>query len=256
MTGPSSEGAPNRGTKLSIIIPAFNERDTIEAIIERVRTVPRQHEIIVVDDGSTDGTQEILQRVTARAPGTIRCIRHGTNQGKGAAIQSGLAAVTGEVVIVQDADLEYHPEDYPAALRLIDQGWADAVYGSRFLGPHRVFMYWHYLGNRVLTTICNVMTSSILSDMETGFKVIRADVLRALDIRSRTFDVEVELTVKLFRFGYRVYEMPITYTGRTYREGKKITWTDGVRALVALVKWGALARPRGEGAVPREPGVR
>ena len=148
------------------------------------------------------------------------------------------------MIAVQDADLEYHPEDYPAALHLIEQGWADAVYSSRFLGPHRVFMFWHYAANKLLTLISNVITSRTLTDMETEFKVIRADVLKNLDIQSYTFDFEVEVTVKLFRYGYQVYEIPITYTGRGYEEGKKITWKDGVRALRALVKWGILARPQ------------
>jgi glycosyltransferase involved in cell wall biosynthesis len=148
----------------------------------------------------------------------------------GAAIKSGLAEAIGEVIVIQDADLEYHPEDYPAALWLIEQGWADAVYGSRFLGPHRVFLFWHYLANKGLTLLANALTSGILTDMETGFKVIRADALKSLDIQSYTFDFEVEVTIKLFRYGYRVYEIPITYTGRGYEEGKKITWVDGVRA--------------------------
>lgn len=230
--------------KLSVLIPTFNERNTVEAIIERVRSVPYEKEIIVVDDGSTDGTTEILLRLAEKYPETIRCLFHPENRGKGAAIKSALSAVTGEVVIIQDADLEYHPEDYPAALKLLQQGWADAVYGSRFLGPHRVFLYSHYLGNRFLTGICNLVTSGMLTDMETGFKVIRADVLRALDIQSQSFDFEVEVTIKLFRYGYRVYEIPITYTGRSYKEGKKVTWRDGVCALWALLKWGLVVRSR------------
>lgn len=230
--------------KLSVLIPTFNERNTVEAIIERVRSVPYEKEIIVVDDGSTDGTTEILLRLAEKYPETIRCLFHPENRGKGAAIKSALSAVTGEVVIIQDADLEYHPEDYPAALKLLQQGWADAVYGSRFLGPHRVFLYSHYLGNRFLTGICNLVTSGMLTDMETGFKVIRADVLIALDIQSQSFDFEVEVTIKLFRYGYRVYEIPITYTGRSYKEGKKVTWRDGVCALWALLKWGLVVRSR------------
>lgn len=146
--------------------------------------------------------------------------------------------------MIQDADLEYHPEDYPTALRLIEQGYADAVFGSRFLGPHRAFLFWHYVGNRFLTFLCNLITSGILTDMETGFKMVRTDVLQAMALRSDTFDIEVEITVKLFRYGYRVYEIPITYTGRTYSEGKKITWKDGVRALVALLRWGLTAGRR------------
>ncbi|MCL4708499.1 glycosyltransferase family 2 protein, partial [bacterium] len=139
---------------------------------------------------------------------------------------------------------------YPQALKLIEQGWADAVYGTRFMGPHRVFLFWHYLGNKFLTFLANAITSGILTDMETGFKVIRADVFKALDIQSYTFDFEVEVTVKLFRYGYRVYEIPITYTGRDYAEGKKITWRDGVQALVALLKWGLLVRSRPRPTLP------
>jgi glycosyltransferase involved in cell wall biosynthesis len=230
--------------KVSIIIPVYNERQTIDTIINRVRQAACTKEIIVVDDGSTDGTRDILQRFVEEDDATLSCLFHSSNSGKGAAIRTGLRQATGDAVIIQDADLEYHPEDYPAALRLIEQGYADAVYGSRFLGPHRVFMYWHYLGNRVLTTLCNLLTGGILSDMETGFKVIRADVLKNLDVQSFSFDFEVEVTIKLFRYGYRVYEIPITYTGRTYGEGKKVTWIDGLRALWALGKWGILVRRR------------
>ena len=229
---------------LSVLIPVYNEHQTIESIILRVLRLDTAKEIVVVDDGSTDGTRDILERLHTKYPETLRCVFHSSNLGKGAAIRTALAEATGNIIAIQDADLEYHPEDYPAALKLIEQGYADAVYGSRFLGPHRVFMYWHYLGNRLLTTLCNLLTGGILSDMETGFKVIRADVLKNLDVQSYSFDLEVEVTVKLFRFGYRVYEIPITYTGRTYKEGKKVTWKDGLRALWALGKWGILVRRR------------
>ncbi|MCI0694199.1 glycosyltransferase family 2 protein [candidate division KSB1 bacterium] len=228
--------------KLSIIIPVYNERHTIKEIIERVMRLPCSKQVIVVDDGSTDGTGEILKQLE-RGEELVRMF-HEHNQGKGKAIRTALSAVNGEVIVIQDADLEYHPEDYPKALELIERGWADAVFGSRFLGPHRVFLFWHYAGNKLLTFLANLITSGILTDMETGFKVIRTDVLKALDIRSYTFDFEVEVTVKLFRFGYRVYEIPIMYTGRDYDEGKKITWRDGVRALFALLKWGFLIRSR------------
>jgi len=224
--------------KLSVLMPVFNERATIESIVERVRRVPWDKEIIIVDDGSNDGTRAILEKLERGCPDTTRVFLHSMNLGKGAAIRTALSKVTGDIVIIQDADLEYHPEDYPTALRLIENGWADAVYGSRFSGPHRVFMFWHYLGNKVLTTVCNAITSGTLTDMETGFKMIRSDVMRNLDIESDSFDFEVEITVKLFKHGYRVYEIPITYTGRTYAEGKKVTWVDGLCALWALVKWG------------------
>ncbi|WP_455387969.1 glycosyltransferase family 2 protein [Petrachloros mirabilis] len=230
--------------RLSVLIPVYNERRTIESIILRVLQLDKVSEVVAVDDGSTDGTRDVLDKVLTKFPETLRCAFHSSNLGKGAAIRTALAEATGDIIAIQDADLEYHPEDYPAALKLIEQGYADAVYGSRFLGPHRVFMYWHFLGNRVLTTLCNLLTGGILSDMETGFKVIRADVLKNLDIQSYSFDFEVEVTVKLFRHGYRVYEIPITYTGRTYSEGKKITWRDGVSAFWALLKWGILVRRR------------
>ena len=217
--------------KLSVIIPVYNERNTIENIVERVIRAPCEKQIIVVDDGSTDMTRDILVKLQEKYPTIIRCLFHPHNMGKGAAIKTGLAEASEEIIVIQDADLEYHPEDYPAALRLIADGWADAVYGSRFLGPHRVFLFWHYLANKFLTMIANVMTSGILTDMETGFKIIRTDVLKKLDIQSYTFDFEVEVTIKLFRYGYRVYEIPITYTGRDYDAGKKITWTDGIRAV-------------------------
>jgi glycosyltransferase involved in cell wall biosynthesis len=230
--------------KLSVLIPAYNERNTIEEIVRRVIDVPFPKSIVVVDDASTDGTREILLNLEREYNGMVRAVFKDRNTGKGDAIRTGLQYADGDVIIIQDADLEYHPEEYPKALELIQKGWADAVYGSRFLGIHRVFLFWHYLGNKLLTLIANVITSGILTDMETGFKVIRADVLKSLDIRSYSFDFEVEVTVKLFRYGYRVYEIPITYTGRGYEEGKKVTWKDGVRALWALAKWGLLVRRR------------
>jgi glycosyltransferase involved in cell wall biosynthesis len=162
---------------------------------------------------------------------------HERNLGKGAAIRTALEKAGGRMTVIQDADLEYHPEDYPAAVSLIEEGFADAVFGSRFLGPHRVFLFWHYLGNKLLTLICNLLFNSILTDMETGFKMVRTEVLKSLNILSSTFDFEVEITAKLFKRRYRVYEIPITYTGRTYEEGKKITWKDGFRALLALIKF-------------------
>lgn len=233
---------------ISVIIPLYNERATIATLIERVLAVPCAKQIIVVDDGSTDGSAELVADLVRTRP--LLLLSHPRNLGKGQAIKTGLAAATGEVIIIQDADLEYHPEDYPAALALIEQGWADAVYGSRFLGPHRVFLFWHFVGNKLLTFLANVITSGILTDMETGFKVIRAEVLRDLAIQSYSFDFEVEVTIKLFKYGYRVYEIPITYTGRDYHEGKKITWRDGVRALLALLKWGFLVRSRRREATP------
>lgn len=232
---------------LSVIIPVYNERDTIERILARVLSVPLRKELIVVDDGSTDGTRELLTVLQKKYGKKMILVMHEGNKGKGKAVQTGLARAKGDVIVIQDADLEYHPEEYPKAAALIQDGWADAVYGSRFLGIHRVFLFWHYVGNKLLTLLCNMMTSGMLTDMETGFKLIRADVLRSLNIQSYTFDFEVEVTVKLFRHGYRVYEIPITYTGRGYDEGKKITWKDGVRALRALLKWGLTVRKRRPG---------
>ncbi|MDP2885028.1 MAG: glycosyltransferase family 2 protein [Ignavibacteria bacterium] len=237
-----------KNLSLSVIIPAFNELTSLPLILDRVTRLPIPKQVIVVDDGSTDGTSDFLRALEGKRRKDLTCLFHERNLGKGRAIQTALAHVTGDVVIVQDADLEYHPEEYPQALRLIEQGWADAVYGSRFLGAHRVFLFHHYIGNKLLTFLCNVLTSGILTDMETGFKMIRADVLKSLDIRSYSFDFEVEVTIKLFRKGYRVYEIPVTYTGRGYEEGKKITWRDGMWALFALVKWGMLVR--GSGPTP------
>jgi glycosyltransferase involved in cell wall biosynthesis len=229
---------------LSVIIPVYNERDTIERILNRVLSVPLRKELIVVDDGSSDGTREVLTRLQKKYGKKMKLEMHDRNQGKGKAVQTGLARASGDIIIIQDADLEYHPEEYPKAVQLIEDGWADAVYGSRFLGIHRVFLFWHYVGNKMLTLLCNIMTSGMLTDMETGFKVMKTDVLKSLDIQSYTFDFEVEVTVKLFRHGYRVYEIPITYTGRGYEEGKKITWKDGFRAFAALVKWSVLVRSK------------
>ncbi len=223
--------------KLSILIPVFNEAATIENIINRVLSISGDKEIIVTDDASTDGSQKVLETIEKNYPGLVTVLRHKVNKGKGAAIKTALSKVTGDVAVIQDADLEYHPEDYASALKLIESGWADAVYGSRFLGPHRVFLFWHYVGNRFLTLLVNLLANSILTDMETGFKMIRADILKKLDIQSNTFDFEVEVTIKLLRGNYRVYEIPITYTGRDYSEGKKISWKDGVRAIWAILKW-------------------
>jgi len=229
---------------LSILIPVFNEERTLAIIVARVLAVEGDKEIIIVDDCSTDGTAQTILALQNEYGPIIRSYRHETNQGKGGALRTGLAQVKGEIIIIQDADLEYHPEDYPSALRLINEGWADAVYGSRFSGPHRVFLYWHYLANKFLTLLVNISCDSILSDMETGFKMVRTDVFKSLAIESYKFDFEVEITIKLLRARYRVYEMPITYTGRNYDEGKKITWRDGFHALYAIIKWSWLCKSR------------
>jgi glycosyltransferase involved in cell wall biosynthesis len=220
---------------LSVVMPVFNESATIEEIIRRVFAVPIRTQLIVVDDGSTDGTRDILARLHAELPFTL--VLQPRNMGKGAALRRGFDEVSGDLVVIQDADLEYSPEEFPQLVSLICEGRADVVYGSRFLGRHRVFLFTHYLGNRVLTTLTNVLYNTMLTDMETCYKVMRADVLRSMRLQSNGFGIEPELTAKIFKRGYRVYEVPITYDGRNYEEGKKITWRDGVVALWVLLKY-------------------
>ena len=220
---------------VSVVMPAYNERDTIEEIIRRVLAVPLRIELIVIDDGSTDGTRDLLQRLQQELGFAL--LLPPRNGGKGSALRAGFAHVTGDIVVIQDADLEYSPEEYPALIELIRDGRADVVYGSRFLGRHRVFLFTHYLGNKLLTLMTNVLYNTILSDMETCFKVMRVDVLRSFTLRSNGFGIEPELTAKIFKRRYRVYEVPITYDGRGYAEGKKITWRDGFVALWVLLKY-------------------
>ena len=220
---------------LSVVMPVFNERDTVEEIIRRVLAVKLRIELIVVDDRSTDGTTEILERLQTERGFVL--LRQPRNRGKGAALRRGFAAVTGDLVIIQDADLEYSPEEYPQLTELICTGRADVVFGSRFLGRHRVFLLTHYIGNKLLTFIANVLYNTMLSDMETCYKVMRTDVLRSMNLKSNGFGIEPELTAKVFKRRYRVYEVPISYDGRGYEEGKKITWKDGVVALWVLLKY-------------------
>jgi glycosyltransferase involved in cell wall biosynthesis len=220
---------------LSVVMPVYNERATIEEILARVAAVPVRKELIVVDDCSTDGTRDVLSGLQ-RQHG-FRLLLQDRNQGKGAALRRGFAEVTGDLVIVQDADLEYSPEEYPELIELICDGRADVVYGSRFLGRHRVFLFTHYLGNRLLTLLTNVLYNTMLTDMETCYKVMRTEVLRSFELQSDGFGIEPELTAKIFKRGYRVYEVPITYDGRGYDEGKKITWRDGVVALWVLLRY-------------------
>ena len=220
---------------LSVVMPAYNERHTIEEIIRRVLAVPIRIELIVVDDGSTDGTRELLQDLQRELGFTV--LLQPANVGKGAALRAGFAKLTGDIVVIQDADLEYSPEEYPSLIELICSGDADVVYGSRFLGRHRVFLFTHYAGNRALTLLTNVLYNTMLTDMETCFKAMRVEVLRSMTLRSDRFGIEPELTAKIFKRGYRVYEIPITYNGRGYEDGKKITWVDGIEAVWTLLKY-------------------
>lgn len=228
--------------KLTVVIPAFNEVKTIERVLERVRAAPLpdevELEIVVVDDASTDGTQAKLEEIAASGEVAFELVKHGENQGKGAALRSGFAAATGDFVLVQDADLEYHPRDYPVLLQPMLEEGADVVYGSRFLGgPHRVLFFWHYQGNKLLTLMSNMFTDLNLSDMETGYKVFRKEVLDKLTLNSNRFAIEPEMTAKVAKQRVRIYEVPISYAGRTYAEGKKIGWKDGVAAVWAIVRY-------------------
>lgn len=220
---------------LSVVMPVYNEAATIEEIIRRVLAVPLRVQLIVVDDGSVDGTRDILARLQPDLGFTL--LLQPRNQGKGAALRRGFGAVDGDLVVIQDADLEYSPEEFPALIELICQGRADVVYGSRFLGRHRVFLFTHYLGNRLLTLLTNVLYNTMLSDMETCYKVMRAEVVRSMTLESNGFGIEPELTAKICKRGYRVYEVPITYDGRGYEEGKKIGWRDGLVALWVLLRY-------------------
>ena len=219
------------------MVPAYNEAETVEMALRRVRSVPLRLEIIVVNDASTDGTREILDKL-ATAGLVDRVVHHEKNRGKGAAIRSGVAAATGDALVVQDADLEYDPADLPALIKPISEGRADAVYGSRFQGgPHRVLYFWHYVGNRVLTLLSNMLTNLNLTDLETCYKLVRMDLIKRLPLRSNRFGFEVEITARLAQAHARIWELPISYSGRTYAEGKKITWRDGVAALFHILRY-------------------
>ncbi|HET7292088.1 MAG TPA: glycosyltransferase family 2 protein, partial [Vicinamibacteria bacterium] len=211
---------PLRDPLLTVVMPVFNERATVEEIVERVLAVPVRKELVAVDDCSTDGSREILERLAAEKG--FRLLKQERNRGKGAAVRSGIAEARGDVIVVQDADLEYSPEEYPDLLDLIVRGKADAVFGSRFIGRHRCFLFSHYLANLFLNLVTNVLYNTTMTDMETCFKAVRADLLKAIPLRSDRFGIEPEITAKLFKRGARVYEVPITYEGRDYFEGKKI----------------------------------
>ena len=220
---------------LSVVMPVYNESATVEEIIRRVLAVPIRTQLIVVDDCSSDGTREKLTALQRQLGFAL--VLQPRNQGKGAALRRGFQEVTGDLVVIQDADLEYSPEEYPELIELICQGRADVVYGSRFIGRHRVFLFSHYAGNRLLTLLTNLLYNTMLTDMETCYKVMRVDVLRSMTLRSNGFGIEPELTAKIFKRGYRVYEVPITYDGRGYEDGKKIGWVDGLVALWVLLKY-------------------
>jgi glycosyltransferase involved in cell wall biosynthesis len=225
---------------VSIVVPAYNEARTIGEIIARIRSAPLglPLEIIVVDDASRDETATIVETLSGHDDGNLRLLRHLVNRGKGAALRTGFAAVRGDVVIIQDADLEYDPRDYPRLLEPILEGYADVVFGNRFHGgPHRVLYFWHYLANKALTFITNALTGLNLADMEVGYKVFTTDVVRRLSLTAERFGIEPELTIKVARLGVRIYEVPIRYHGRTYAEGKKITWRDGAAALYHIVRY-------------------
>jgi len=222
--------------KLTIVIPVFNEKETIHDIIAAVEATPFRKEIIVVDDGSTDGTRDTLGAIQNA---NLRVIMHDRNQGKGAALQTGFSHAAGDIVIIQDADLEYDPEEYPVLLKPILDGKADVVYGSRFAGhgAHRVLYFWHYVGNRFLTLLSNLFTNLNLTDMETCYKVFTREALAGVEIKEKRFGFEPEITAKMAKKKLRIYEVPISYYGRTYEQGKKINWKDGVRALWCILRY-------------------
>jgi len=221
--------------KISVVVPVYNEKNTIREIVKTIQQVSLEKEIIIVDDCSTDGTREILKGM---AGNNLKILFHDKNQGKGAALKTGFQEVTGDIVIIQDADLEYNPQEYQILIQPILEGKADAVYGSRFLGgPHRVLFFWHYVGNKLLTTLSNMFTNVNLTDMETCYKAFRSSLLKNIDIKSKRFGFEPEITAKLAKLKCRIYEVPISYSGRDYSEGKKINWKDGIAAFFWIIRY-------------------
>jgi len=224
--------------KLSIIMPVYNERETLSEILSQVRAVELpdvEKEILLVDDGSTDGSREILDQEAGA--GDVRVFYHERNVGKGAAVRTAIKEATGDLIVIQDADLEYDPRDYPTLIRPIVEGRVTVVYGSRFLGPRKAMLFWHMLGNKLLTLTTNILYNAILSDMETCYKCFRADVIKDIPLRSRRFEFEPEVTAKVLKRGHRIFEVPISYYGREYYEGKKIGWRDGPIAFWTLIKY-------------------
>jgi glycosyltransferase involved in cell wall biosynthesis len=224
--------------KLSVIMPVYNEQATLRQILSQVRSVQLpgiSKEILVVDDGSTDSSAEILQEEAEE--GDLHVIYHDRNRGKGAAVRTAIDQATGDLMVIQDADLEYDPRDYPALIQPIVEGRVSVVYGSRFLGPRKAMLFWHMLGNKLLTLTTNILYNTILSDMETCYKCFRADVIRDIPLRSRRFEFEPEVTAKVLKRGHRIFEVPISYYGREYHEGKKITWRDAPLAFWTLIKY-------------------
>lgn len=228
----------HKGLTLTVLIPCYNELSTIEPVLERVENVGLADEIIIIDDGSTDGTRDILKRIEAEQRPNVRVIYHAENQGKGAALVTGFKAATSDILLIQDADFEYDPREYPILLKPMYEGISPVVYGSRFLGgPRKAMNFWNMVANKILTLTTNVLYNAILSDMETCYKVFRSDVVKDMTIHSKSFDFEPEFTAKVLKKGIRIYEVPISYNGREYHEGKKIQWTDGVVAMWTLVKY-------------------
>ena len=236
MSTAEAPGPASRYRKLSVIVPVYNERNTVAEIVRQMRAVelPLDREVVIVDDGSTDGTRDILKQL---ADSTVRVVLHPANQGKGAAVRTGLAQVTGDLVLIQDADLEYDPEDWPKLLAPALKGRAQVVYGSRFTGERRNMLFLHWVGNRLLSLCTNILYNTTLSDMETCYKLFDRELIASINLRAAGFDFEPEVTAKVLRRGVRIYEVPISYSGREFDEGKKITWRDGIVALRTLIKY-------------------